>query len=400
MCRILTKRRLEYYANPLYDKVPLFKEGDIVWVYEKPPRTSVWMVYEAKIKARLAQLMPQYDNYLRMGADIPVYDVEFQWTVVEEEQPDDDDVQVVEQRFVNRFFEQHIYDPKRLTAEEMFCHVGMNNQNVLYNLTDAQKEVIPKEGLVFIGNTQYAELLAYLERSGKMIDHSSCDTDLEISDEEAVQESDADEEYRGRNKGNSNVWKKRRTKAHRRRRSKSSPKKPSPLKRKSCPAQRATLKQEPQLTWPAKPVCPKSAGIFPRKSILKPSASDFSLSSSTSGETDDVDVVEERRQDELIGRHESENDDDTGSVDTNGNEYPKPANQAIMEPDVASEGASSNMGHMVIHGINAGGKSSSSGGSRRGGTQGGRGARRARGRGGRSTAALPRRAATSKKACC
>ncbi|XP_055331857.1 calcium-transporting ATPase sarcoplasmic/endoplasmic reticulum type-like [Paramacrobiotus metropolitanus] len=135
MCRILTKRRLDYYANPLYDKVPLFKEGDVVWVYEKPPCTSLWLVYEAKIKARLAQLMPQYDNCLRMGAEIPVYDVDFQWTVVEEEQPDDDDVQVVEQRFVNRFFEQHIYDPKRLTAEEMFCHVGMNNQNVLYSHT-------------------------------------------------------------------------------------------------------------------------------------------------------------------------------------------------------------------------------------------------------------------------
>ncbi|XP_055344799.1 uncharacterized protein LOC129592690 [Paramacrobiotus metropolitanus] len=335
------------------------------------------MVYEAK-------LMPQYDNCLRMGADIPVYDVEFQWTVAEEEQPDDDDVQVVEQRFVNRFFEQHIYDPKRLTAEEMFCHVGMNNQNVFlrYNLTDAQKEVIPKEGLVFIGNTQYAELLAYLGRTGKMNDHSSCDTDLEMSDEEAVQESDADEEYRGRNKGNANVWKKRRTKAHRRRQSKSSPKKPSPLKRKSCPAQRATMKQEPHLTWPTKPLCSKSAGTFPRKSILKPSASDFSLSSSTSCDTDDVDVVKERRQDEQIGRRESENDDDTGSVDTNGNEYPKPANQAVLEPDVASEGGaslgervSSNMEHMVIHGINAGGKSNSSGESRRGGTRGGRGAR-------------------------
>ncbi|XP_055338300.1 uncharacterized protein LOC129588187 isoform X2 [Paramacrobiotus metropolitanus] len=204
-----------------------------------------------------------------------------------------------------------------------------------------------------------------------------------MSDEEEVQESDADEKYRGRNKGNVNVWKKRRTKAHRPRRSKSSPKKPSPLKRKSCPAQRATLKQEPQLTWPTKPVCPKSAGIFPRKSMLKPSASDFSLSSSTSSETDNVDVVEERRQDELIGRREGENDDDTGTVNTNGNEYPKPANQAIMEPDVASkeaasrgQGASSNIGRMVIHGINAGGKSNSSGGSRRGGTQSGRGARR------------------------
>ncbi|XP_055352825.1 uncharacterized protein LOC129598795 [Paramacrobiotus metropolitanus] len=172
MCRILNQRRLEYYLNPQYDKRPLYSTGDVVWVYASPPGTDIWLIYEAKV-SKLLTLSSRYrDEQLEMEPCLPMYEVSLPWLLSEP---------LV--RVTDVFFENHMYNRQRLTAEEMLCIIGENNQIVLSDLSEAERLLVPRDGLVFLGTSQMAALRDYVAKTGGMTEseHTNCcDSDSEI----------------------------------------------------------------------------------------------------------------------------------------------------------------------------------------------------------------------------
>ncbi|XP_055352829.1 uncharacterized protein LOC129598798 [Paramacrobiotus metropolitanus] len=171
MCRIINRRRLEYYTSVRYDKRPLFAAGDAVWVYASPPGTDAWLVYEAKV-IKLRSLSSRYrDEQLKLEAYLPVYEVELPWLLESS------------QHATDTFFENHLYNRERLTAEEMLCIIGENNQTVLSDLSDAKRQKVPRDGLVFLGTSQMAALRDYVAKTGGLTEsqHTTCcDSDPEF----------------------------------------------------------------------------------------------------------------------------------------------------------------------------------------------------------------------------
>ncbi|XP_055352828.1 uncharacterized protein LOC129598797 [Paramacrobiotus metropolitanus] len=181
MCRIINRRRLEYYTSVRYDKRPLFAAGDVVWVYASPPATDAWLVYEAKV-IKLRSLSSRYrDEQLKLEAYLPAYEVQLPWSLEPSLHATD------------TFFENHMYNRQRLTAEEMLCIIGENNQTVLRDLSDTKRRKVPRDGLVFLGTSQMAALRDYVAKSGGMTEseHTGCcdsdpefDCDIEEEEEE------------------------------------------------------------------------------------------------------------------------------------------------------------------------------------------------------------------------
>ncbi|XP_055354852.1 uncharacterized protein LOC129600385 [Paramacrobiotus metropolitanus] len=200
MCRIIDKRRLDLYFSPQYQFAPLYKKGDLLWTFCKPPNIDQWLVYEAKVLC-VRSLRLRCDDLdegaagVKRTVQFPVYDVRYAWKS-----------QKSGKFYQETVDEKHLYDRHTMTDEEVFCIVGLHNQNVLSRMPVEKRVEVPGEGLVFLGRDYVKKLETRLIENGVLAQHEAEEESDEwhfgwttpgASDNSASETTDSDDEWRG-----------------------------------------------------------------------------------------------------------------------------------------------------------------------------------------------------------